>query len=239
MISPVGSEDLSGVGKMRGMKFEAVIFDLDGTLIDSVPAYYKLLEIVVERLNLPPVSKGMVSDLMKGGVNAWEILTPPEMKDRKEEFRKQIFQVSREAGRELFQKEVDLIPGVAEIFSQLSEKKIKIGLVTSTHTQFLDEKMIPLKKKGLDKLIDVLIGIEDAPKVKPAPDPLIECARRMGVARAGCIYIGDTSIDLKAGKAAGMATAGVLTGLDDHETLKREDPDIIVDSVFDLRHILV
>ena len=49
------------------MDFEAVIFDLDGTLIDSVPAYLKMLEVIVKRLDLAPVSKEVVSELMKGG----------------------------------------------------------------------------------------------------------------------------------------------------------------------------
>ena len=158
---------------------------------------------------------------------------------RKEDFRERILEISRGFGRELFQREVKLIPGVSEIFFQLSEKKIKIGLVTSTHAKFLDRKLSPLKEQGIDKLIDVVITIEDAPELKPAPDPLIECARRMGVAREKCVYVGDNTVDLKAGKAAGMTTVGVLTGIDDHETLKREDPDFIVDSVFDLRNIVV
>ncbi len=221
------------------MQFEAVIFDLDGTLIDSVPAYLKILEVIVKRLNLQPVSKEVVSELMKGGVAPWEVLTPQGMKDRKEEFRERILEIARGVGRELFQREVKLIPGVSEVFFQLSEKEIKIGLVTSTHAKFLDGKLLPLKEQGIDELIDVVITIEDAPELKPAPDPLIECARRMGVAREKCVYVGDNTVDLKAGKAAGMTTVGVLTGIDDHETLKREDPDFIVDSVFDLRNIVV
>ena len=217
------------------MKIEAVIFDLDGTLIDSVPAYFKILEVIVRRLNLPPVSKDAASALMTGGMAAWEVLIPEEMKDRKEELRQEILRLSMEISPEVFQKEVKLIPGAPEIFSQLSESEIKIGLVTSTHAKFLDGKLLPLKKRGIDKFIDEVITIEDAPEVKPAPDPLIECARRLGVAEEKSVYVGDSYVDLRAGKAAGMMTVGVLTGVDDYETLKREDPDMIVESIFDLQ----
>lgn len=221
------------------MKIEAVLFDLDGTLIDSVPAYTKMLEIIVHRLNLNPVSTEMVAELMKGGVAAWEILIPEEMKERKEELRQEIMEMAKEVGREIFLHEVKLIPGSAEIFSQLSANKIKIGLVTSTHTKFLDGKLLPLKKKGIDGLIEVVITIEDAPNVKPAPDPLIECARRLGVAKEKSVYIGDSHIDIRAGKAAGMMTVGVLTGIDSYAILEKEDPDMIVESVLNLRDVFI
>ena len=81
-----------------------------------------------------------------------------------------------------------------------------------------------------------MITIEDTPEVQPAPDPLIECARRLGVAEEKSVYVGDSYVDLRAGKAAGMMTVGVLTGVDDYETLKREDPDMIVESIFDLQN---
>ncbi len=213
------------------------MFDLDGTLIDSVPAYTKMLEIIVSRLNLNPASKEVVAELMKGGLAAWEILIPEEMKGRKEELREQIMEIGMEAGREIFLNEVRLIPGSTEVFSQLSTNKIKIGMVTSTHAKFLDGKLVPLKEKGIDELIDVVITIEDAPNVKPAPDPLIECALRLGVAEEKSVYVGDSHIDIRAGKAAGMMTVGVLTGIDNYETLEKEGPDMIVDSVFDLRDV--
>jgi HAD superfamily hydrolase (TIGR01509 family) len=219
------------------MKVEAVLFDLDGTLIDSVPAYTKMLEIIVSRLNLNPATKEVVAELMKGGLAAWEVLIPEEMKDRKEALREQIMEVGMEAGRDIFLNEVRLIPGSTEIFSQLSANKIKIGVVTSTHAKFIDGKLLPLKEKGIDQLIDTVITIEDAPNVKPAPDPLIECARRLGVAEEQSVYVGDSHIDIRAGKAAGMKTVAVLTGIDDYEILEKEDPDMIVDSVIELRDV--
>jgi phosphoglycolate phosphatase-like HAD superfamily hydrolase len=54
-----------------------------------------------------------------------------------------------------------------------------------------------------------------------------------------CIYVGDAHVDMKAGKAAGMITIGVLTGIDDYETLVREEPYTILDSVYELRELLL
>ncbi len=219
------------------MKIEAALFDLDGTLIDSVPAYFKILEVIVSKLNLPPLSKEVVSELMKGGLAPWEVLLPEGMKDRKDEFRQKIIGITKEVGPEIFLNKVKLIPGVPEIFSQLSKKKIKIGLVTSTHAKFLNGKLLPLREKNIDKLIEVAITIEDTSEAKPAPDPLIECARRLGVSKENCVYVGDSHVDIIAGKKAGMLTVGVLTGIDDYETLNKEGPYRIVDSVYDLRDV--
>jgi phosphoglycolate phosphatase-like HAD superfamily hydrolase len=62
----------------------------------------------------------------------------------------------------------------------------------------------------------------------------LECARRLGEKPEKCAYVGDTTGDIVAGRAAGMRTIGVLTGLDDYESLREQDPDVILDSVSQL-----
>ena len=219
------------------MNVEAAIFDLDGTLIDSVPAYLKMLEIILEKVHLPPVPRETISTLMRGGGEGWKLLIPEEMKDREDELRPKILAVANEVGRKIFPKEVRLFSGVPEIFYELSSKKIKIGLVTSSHARAIEAKLLPLKEHGIDELIDEVISIDDVHKIKPAPEPLIECAWRMNVNRGKSVYVGDSYVDLRAGRSAGMMTVGVLTGMDDYETLKNEDPDLIVAKIGDLRNI--
>lgn len=218
------------------MNVEAAIFDLDGTLIDSVPAYLKILEIILEKVHLPPVPRETVSTLMRGEVEGWKLLIPEEMKDQEDELRPKILAVANEASRKIFPKEVRLFSGVPEIFYELSSKKIKIGLVTSSHARTIEAKLLPLKEQGIDELIDEVISIDDVHKIKPAPEPLIECAWRMNVNRRKSVYVGDSYVDLRAGRSAGMMTVGVLTGMDDYETLKNEDPDLIVANIGDLRN---
>ena len=84
----------------------------------------------------------------------------------------------------------------------------------------------------------MVIAIEDSPRRKPAPDPLLECARRLNVAPEQCIYVGDSRVDIRAGTAAGMMTIGVLSGLDNYATLRREHPTMILDSVSDIKKLL-
>ena len=114
----------------------------------------------------------------------------------------------------------------------------KIGLVTSTQKHYLETKMLPLKNAAIDKLIEVIITSDDVKERKPAPDPLIMCAQQLELKPADCVYVGDTTTDMKSGKAAGMYTVGVLTGFDDYDALQTEQPDAIIDSIRNLSEVV-
>lgn len=212
----------------------SMIFDLDGTLIDSVPAYFDLTETILERIGLPPAPKQTITKVMVQGMDAVEEMIPAEMMHRKNELIDRFIVEGRKALRDMFLNEIEPIAGIEELFSAISNRNIPIGLATSTHQRFMDLKLIPLERIGLRGSLRAIIAIEDAPQKKPAPDPLIACARRLGVPTDRCAYVGDNRIDIQAGKAAGMLTIGVLTGLDDRETLEREDPTIIMEDISEL-----
>ena len=212
----------------------SMIFDLDGTLIDSVPAYFDITETVLERIGLPPAPKKTIIKVMVQGMDAVEEMIPTEMMHRKDELIEKFILEGRKVLRNTFENEVQPIPGIEKLFSAISNRNIPIGLVTSTHRRFMDLKLIPLVRIGLRDSLEAIIAIEDVPQTKPAPDPLIACARQLGVPTNRCTYVGDNRIDIRAGRAAGMMTIGVLTGLDDRETLEREGPTMIMETVAEL-----
>lgn len=220
--------------KDRISAVKSVMFDLDGTLIDSVPGYYRLMESILKAVGLPPVPKSVVAEFMVRGRDALELMIPAEMADRKEELIEQCFTVGRRMSWNMFRDEVQVIPGVSELFSVIGRRKIPIGVVTSTERSNIRRKLTPLARDGIDGALSAVIAIEDAPLKKPAPDPLIVCAEQLAVLPRECVYVGDSHVDIRAGRAAGMLTVGVLTGLDDRETLVQESPTMILDSVADL-----
>ena len=220
--------------KRIGMPVESVLFDLDGTLIDSVPVYFRMMETILDTIGLPPAPRSVVAEFMVGGMSVMERLIPPEMKHRKDEIIREFVIVGKKIARNMFHDEVEVFHGVPELFALLMELEIPIGIVTSTETENIERKLVPLGRKGIKGCLSAVVGIEDAARKKPAPDPLIECSRRLDVDPEKCIYVGDSHVDIVAGNAAGMATVGVLTGLDGLERLKEEDPDMILDSVNDL-----
>lgn len=212
----------------------SVLFDLDGTLIDSVPAYFRLMGAMLDAVGLPRAPKAVVAEFMTDGLSVLEKVIPAEMSHRKDELIRELLRVGRAMSAEMFRREIEVIPGVERLFPALGARGIRIGVVTSTQRHFVGKKLAPLERKGLADFLEVVIATEDAPRKKPAPDPLLEGARRLCVLPGSCAYVGDSRVDIRAGRAAGMATVGVLTGLDDAETLRRERPSLLLDSVEDL-----
>ena len=138
----------------------------------------------------------------------------------------------------MFEKKVQLIPGAKETLEYISQKGIKIGLVTSTTRQGMGAKQDSLVNAGIEDLLEVVIAADDVPRKKPAADPLLECSRRLGIRAEDSVYVGDSRTDVQAGIAAGMKTVAVLTGFDLKDALIRENPDIIIDSIANLKGIL-
>ena len=95
-------------------------------------------------------------------------------------------------------------------------------------------KLGPIEAAGLKDLFQAVVTADEVQRRKPAPDPLLECARRLGIRPGECLYAGDMRMDIRAGKSAGMRTIGVLTGFDTYATLQAEEPDTVLDSVASL-----
>jgi len=216
----------------------AVIFDLDGTLIDSIHIYFMMVEKVLERLNLPHVSRDRIIAAAESENFSWEFILPEAVMNRKDEIIEQAWAVIKEIAPRLFEENLKLIQGADRTLQNIFSNGLKIGMVTSTQSQYLEVKMQPLKNAGVGDVFKVIITTDDVKRRKPAPDPLIACAERLKINPGHCVYVGDTATDVKAGKAAGMKTVGVLTGFDEYEILKKENPDAIIHSVFDLMEVI-
>ena len=224
--------------KQKKLKVAAVIFDLDGTLIDSIDIYFSIVEKTLERLDLPGVSRSRILAAAESEDFKWELVLPQEVLNRKEKIIDDAWAVINEIAPQMFADNLDLIQGAGSIVEKLSSNGLKIGLVTSTQRKYLETKMQPLKNVGVDTLFEVIITSDDIEKRKPAPDPLIACAQQLDIKPGNCVYVGDTATDIKAGKAAGMQSVGVLTGFDDHNSLSREFPDAIIESIADLMDVI-
>ena len=106
--------------------------------------------------------------------------------------------------------EVRVFDGVEAMLKALHERGCRCGIVTSrTHYQY-GYGFSPL---GLDGYFDAVICMEDAPRHKPAPDPLLECLRRMGGEPGEAVYIGDSACDMECAAAAGVKSCLALWGI--------------------------
>jgi HAD superfamily hydrolase (TIGR01662 family) len=217
---------------------KAVIFDLDGTLLDTKEIFYDIINIVFNKLNFPGVGREALAEAAAEGEFNWDMVIPGGLKVRKEEVLLQVRTIIEEISPPLFRERTRPIPGAEEILKSVHGAGSKLGVVTSSRKRHLEMKMHALEESGTAVLFDAIITADDVQMKKPDPEPLYECARRLGVAPRECVYVGDMRVDLKAGKSAGMTTVGVLTGFDDHDHLENEHPALILDSVASLKHHL-
>ena len=217
---------------------EAVIFDLDGTLIDSIESYYRIVEITLERLGLPAVSRERISKAAHHDTFQWEQILRAAPGKTLAETRAKARQIIEAVYPEFFLKNIRPFPHTGSVLRLLQACRIRIGIVTSTPQKNIRDKMIILDQAGVADLVEVVISAGDTERKKPHPDPLVLCRERMGLDAGACAYVGDSAIDIAAGRAAGMKTIGVLTGFDGRDDLLQKNPDRIIDSISDLPRVL-
>jgi HAD superfamily hydrolase (TIGR01509 family) len=92
---------------------------------------------------------------------------------------------------------------------------------------------------NLTRYIDVIVTALTAEHTKPYPDPVIYAAQKMGVPPDACLMIGDTTVDMRAGKSAGAQTVGVLCGFGEEQELRRRGADLILKSTADVGDVLL
>ncbi|HEY3275867.1 MAG TPA: HAD-IA family hydrolase [Syntrophorhabdaceae bacterium] len=212
---------------------KAVIFDIDGTLIDSFEAYYKAFNSGLKAYNLGPVSREFLGDCLGKVPGLREILRPVFPKEVEEttldgcmgEIKRVFLQVEAE--------EVRPFSGVERLFLHLRERGVKIGIATGRMSSEEDEWK-RFTRFGLDGCIGAIVTSREVKNRKPAPDVIAECARRLGVAGGECIAVGDREADVVAARAAGAWAVAVVTGQEDRECLEMSGADRVFDSVNDL-----
>ena len=212
----------------------AVLFDLDGTLIDSAPDLAGAANdmraarglVALPYAELRPMvgsgARGMVGRAF-GSVPGDEAFAA-----LREEF------LTRYEARMTCQTQV--FPGVQALLAALSAHGVPWGIVTNKASRFSEPLSAAL---GLSGRAGTIVSGDSTPHAKPHPAPLIEAARRMAVASDACWYVGDDLRDVQAGKAAGMGTVAASWGyLGDGEPVGLWGADHIVDSPLGLLNLL-
>ncbi|MEW5922321.1 MAG: HAD-IA family hydrolase [Bacillota bacterium] len=212
----------------------AVVFDLDGTLIDSVDLYYTMLCEGCLRLGVQPPHKDLFIEFMGEGLGFWEgwtaITGNAALEGDRDKLKKRIMDVFEDIWQRRYEQEVSLFPGVRELLLQFRDKGIKIGVVTSS---FYIKKMDLFRRAGLepDELFTAVITRNDTAQKKPHPEPIYRCLEHLAVPAQQCLCVGDSPCDIAAGREAGLFTVGVLTGAGTVQSLCKEGADAVLESV--------
>tara|TARA_Y100000310_G_scaffold241784_1_gene245857 strand:+ start:21173 stop:21880 length:708 start_codon:yes stop_codon:yes gene_type:complete len=186
----------------RKTKLKAILFDMDGVIIDSFEASFKIFNEMRKLLKFKPMSKEEYKKKAWGryiGDNAKEYLKIDSMDEVREEYGKSVSKHRLEA---------KLMPKAKEVLKKIRKKKIKTGLVTNTNRKFV---MRVLNRNKIKDLFDVVVTVDDVEKPKPHPDPIFKACEKLNILPDETIFVGDTNNDYKAGKSAGCLVVGLNT----------------------------
>ncbi len=175
---------------------KAVIFDVDGVLVDSKKANVALFQTLLKRAGYPPATEEEI--LSHFHLPLWQSLEKLTKSNDQDEI-KRIWEMARDPttrNPELF----DFPEQLEDVLEQL-HKKYKLAIVTSRIKAGMDDIF---STKEIKHLFDVVVVFEDYKNPKPHPEPLLLAVKRLGISVEEAIYIGDSKTDVEAAMAAGM-----------------------------------
>ena len=208
------------------MKIKGILFDLDGTLVNTTPLILESFRHTFKEFGLPvPADSELVAGFglpMRTAVTAY---MPEEMAD---EFCDAYRAYQRTRHDEL----IEDIDGVAETLSALAERGIKMAVVTSK------KRPAAIRDLGcydLVKYFDTIIACDDCAENKPLPGPSLMALKQLGLSGAECLAVGDSPFDLQSARGAGCQTAAVrYTSFNWDYILTEGKPDYVLNKMTDL-----
>ena len=213
----------------RGPRWRTVIFDLDGTLADTIPLIVASYQHAFRSV--------LGTEPSEERARSW-IGRPllPAMLEEDPEHGHALDLAYREWNLANTERLIQRYAGVPELLAALRTAGVRTGVVTSKRR---DTAQLAMAEVGIDGLIEVVGALEDTPAHKPAPDPLLHGARALGVDPGECAYVGDAVVDVRAARAAGMAPVAVTWGAGVRDELVAAGPDAVADTVPALADVLL
>lgn len=213
------------------MNFELVIFDLDGVLADSTEAITKTFNGVLSKSADISVSNEKIVEMIGMPLDdMFEHCLPAKIKYKSGD----CSATYRKIYGEVCVKWSKLYKGVAETLEYLKPKAV----LTVATTKYSKEAEILLKGLGIRKYFKFVLGIDHVEKPKPHPEIINKLLNLTGSSKDKTAFVGDTTYDILAGRAAGVKTIAVTYGFQKKIMLIKSRPDFFIDSLPELKNII-
>lgn len=218
-------------------KIKAILFDIDGTLSDTddrmvaqVERFLKPFSFFIREKDRRAVSRWLVMALESPGNLIYNLA---DRFDLDSLFIRLLDRRSRRRKRR--PRAFWLIPDVSQTIEILSTR-FPLAVVSARDEQ---SSLAFLDHFKLSRFFRLVVNSQSTRHTKPFPDPLIYAAEKLGIPPRHCLMVGDTTVDMRAAKLAGMQAAGVLCGFGREKELRRAGADVILLSTVDLPGILM
>jgi len=213
------------------VEFDAVIFDLDGTLADTLDDIAAAMNAVLERRGLPAHERAAYRLMIGQGLrNLVHEALPASRRDDDEVAAACLDDMMAEYRRHLLDR-TRLYDGVAELLARLRDEELGLAVLSNKADELTQRIVAALVEPGT---FDVVLGARpDLPR-KPDPTAAVLVAERLGVAPARVAYLGDSGVDMRTAVAAGMIAVGVTWGLRGREELLASGARLLLDHPLEL-----
>lgn len=213
-------------------EYDTVIFDLDGTLLNTLQDLTDSVNFALALYGLPCREMAEVRSFVGNGVaRLMELSIPhgfnnPQYEKCLADFRNHYL------GN--MQNKTDAYKGIMELLGQLSKEDYKIAIVSNK----FDKAVKELNQVYFGEYIKVAIGESENVSKKPAPDTVFKALEELGSTADKAVYVGDSEVDVKTAKNSGIMCVGVTWGFRDRAVLEHNGADYIIDRPQDLLKII-
>lgn len=213
-------------------QFDTVIFDLDGTLLNTLDDLADSVNFALGQYEFPCRKKDEVRCFVGNGVARLIELSIPDGLNNPN-YEKCLLDFRNHYSKNM-QNKTRAYKGIIEILEKLSKENYKLAIVSNK----FDSAVKELNKVYFEEYIKVAIGESANVAKKPAPDTVIKALNELGTTADKALYVGDSEVDVKTAKNSGVKCIGVTWGFRDREILEREGADYIIDKPKELLKII-
>jgi pyrophosphatase PpaX len=211
------------------MRFPVVLFDLDGTVIDSGAIILaSMRHAAKEVLGVEPRDEELMAAVGGPGLEAqMHALAPDRVQELVKVYR---------AHNEPLHEGLVCCPGIDDVLVRLKDEGRRLGIVTAKRRKTVE---LAFAQVPIAHLFETVVGGDETERHKPDPEPLLLALDRLGAGPEDGAYVGDAPFDIQAAKAAGICSVAVgWGGIHTRERLEQEQPDAFVDTAEELLDVL-
>lgn len=215
---------------MDNIRYKTIIFDLDGTLIDSMGDIAVAANRALESHGFPVHPADAYRFFVGDGLAVLARRIVPE--NASDEQAGQVAETFKHYYAQNWHETTRPYPGITDMLEFLSGHPINMAVLSNKPDEFTQ---IYVKRFFPDFDFKLVFGNRPSVQKKPAPDAALEIAKELECDTSKCLFVGDTNVDIRTGKAAGMTAMGVTWGFRDRIELEQSGADIIIDTPLQLR----